>query len=94
MNIRSRAGVKNDLKKDLFKLMNNSVFGKKKENFGKKLSCKTHNHRQKKNYLVSEPNCHTKKWFSENLLAIEMNKTKINMNKPIYLGLSVLEISK
>ena len=37
MNIRSRAEVKNDLKKDLFKLMNNSVFGKKKENFGKKI---------------------------------------------------------
>ena len=43
---------------------------------------------------MSEPNYHTTKWFSENLLAIEMKKTKVKMNKPIYLGLSILEISK
>ena len=36
----------------------------------------------------------TTKWFSENLLAIEMKKTKVKMNKPVYLGLSILEISK
>ena len=39
------------------------------------------------NYLVSEPNCHTKKFFTENLLAIEMRKSQILMNKPVYLGL-------
>ena len=49
---------------------------------------------KRKNRLVSEPNYHTTKWFSENLLAIEMKKTKVKMNKPIYLGLSILEISK
>ena len=43
---------------------------------------------------MSEPNYHTTKWFSENLLAIEIKKTKVKMNKPIYLGLSILEISK
>ena len=48
----------------------------------------------KRNYLVLEPNYHTTKWFSENLLAIKNNKTKVKMNKPIYLGLSVLQISK
>ena len=45
-------------------------------------------------YLVSEPNCHTTKWFSENPLAIEVNKIKVKIDKPIYLGLSVLEISE
>ena len=40
------------------------------------------------------PNYHTTKWFSKNLLPIEMKKTKVNMNKPVYLGLSILEISK
>ena len=49
---------------------------------------------KRRNRLVSEPNYHATKWFSENLLAIEMKKTKVNMNKPIYLGLSTLEISK
>ena len=49
---------------------------------------------KRRNQLVSEPNYHTTKWFSENLLAIEMKKTKIKMNKPVFLGLSILEISK
>ena len=49
---------------------------------------------KRRNQLVSEPNFHTTKWFSENLLAIEMKKAKVKMNKPVYLGLSILEISK
>ena len=49
---------------------------------------------EKRNKLVSEPNYHTRKRFSENLLAIEMKKTKVNMNKPVYLGMSILDISK
>ena len=43
---------------------------------------------------MTEPNYHATKWFSEDLLAIEMKKTKVKMNKPIYLGLSILDISK
>ena len=51
---------------------------------------------KKRNKLVSEPNYHTTKRFSENLLAIEMKKTKakVKMNKPVYLGMSILDISK
>ena len=49
---------------------------------------------KRRNQFVSEPNYHTTKWFSENLLAIEMKKIKVKMNKPAYLGLSILEISK
>ena len=48
----------------------------------------------KKNKLVSQPNYHCTKWFSEHLLAIEMRKVKVNMNKSIYLGMSILDISK
>ena len=44
--------------------------------------------------LVSEPNYHLAKHFSEHLLAIEIKKTKIKMNKPICLGMSILDISK
>ena len=43
---------------------------------------------------MSEPNYYTTKWFSENLLATEMKKTKVKMNKPVYLGLSILKVSK
>ena len=49
---------------------------------------------KRRNQLVSEPNYHTKKYFPEDLFAIEMKKIKVKMSKPIYLGFSVLEISK
>ena len=49
---------------------------------------------EKRIKLVSEPNYHTTKHFSDNLLAIEMKKTKVKMNKPVYLGMSILDISK
>ena len=48
----------------------------------------------KRNKLVLEPNCHTTKRFSENLLALEMKKSKVKMNKPVYLGMPILDISK
>ena len=49
---------------------------------------------KRSNCVVSEQNYHTTKFFTENLLAIEMKKTQTLMNKPIYLGLSILELSK
>ena len=48
----------------------------------------------RRNKLVSQPNYHTTKCFPENLLAIEMKKTKVKMNKYMYFGMSVLDISK
>ena len=47
---------------------------------------------KRRNQLVSKPNYHTTKYFSEDLQAIEMNKIKVKMNKPIYLGISILDI--
>ena len=49
---------------------------------------------KKRNKFVSEPNYHTTKHFSENLLAIEMKKMEVKMNKPVYLGISILDTSK
>ena len=49
---------------------------------------------RRRNYLVSEPNYHTTKFFTENLLIIEMKKLQILMNKPVYLRLSILKLSK
>ena len=74
--------------------MNNSVFGKTMENLRKHRDIKLVTTDEKRNKLASEPNYHTTKRFSENLLAIEMKKTKVKMNKPIYLGMSILDISK
>ena len=94
MNTELRKVAKNDFKKDFFKLMNNSVFGKTMENIRKHRDIKLVTTNKRKSKLVSEPNYHTIDYISEDLSIIEMNKTKVKMNKPIYLGLSILEISK
>ena len=94
MNTELRKKAKNNFKKDFFKLMNNAVFGKTMENVRKHRDIKLVTTEKRRNRLVSKPNYHTTKCFSENLLAVEMKKTKVKMNKPIYLELSILEISK
>ena len=94
MNTELRKLARNDFEKDLFKLMNNSVFGKTMENIRKHRDIKLVTTVKKRNKLVSEPNYHTTNLISEKLSIIEMKKIKVKMNKPIYLGLSILEISK
>ena len=94
MNTELRKEAKNDFEKDLFKLMNNSVFGKTMENIRKHRDIKLVKTDNKRSKLVSEPNYHTINLISEDLSIIEMKKNKVKMNKPIYLGLSILEISK
>ena len=84
--------TKNDFEKDFFKLMNNAAFGKTMENVreGRDIKLVTTNNRT--NQLVSGPNYHTTKHFSEGLLPIEMKKIESKMNKLVYLGFSILEI--
>ena len=94
MNTELRKIAKNDFEKDFFKLMNNAVFGKTMENVRKHRDIKLVTTDKKRSKLVSEPNYHTMNYISENLSIIEMKRTKVKMNKPIYLGLSILEISK
>ena len=94
MNTESRKQSKNDFEKGFYKLMNNAAFGKTMENARKERDIKLVTIDKRSNQLVSEPKYNTTKWFSENLLAIEMKKTKVKMNKPVYLSLSILEISK
>ena len=94
LNTELRAKAKNDFKKDFFKLMNNSAFVKTIENVRNHRDIKLVTTEKRRNKLLSEPNYHTTKWFSEKLLATEMKKIKIKMNKPVYLGFSILVISK
>ena len=94
MNTELRKLAKNDFEKDFFKLMNNAVFGKAMGNIRKHRDIKLVTTDKRRNKLVSGPNYHTMNYISEDLSIIEMNKTKVKMNKPIYLGLSILEISK
>ena len=94
INTGLRKEAKNEFEKDSFKLMNNSVFGKTIENVRKHRDINLVTTDEKRNNLVSVPNYHTTKCFSENVLAIEMKKTKEKMNKSVYLGMSILDITK
>ena len=94
MNIKLRKEAKNEFEKDFFKLMNNSVFGKTMENVRMHRDIKLVTTEKRRIKLVSEPYYHTTKQFSENLLAIEMKKAKVKRNKPLYLEMSILDISK
>ena len=94
MNTELRKKAKNDFEKNFFKLMKNAVFGKTMKNVGKHRDIKLVTTDKRRNQLVTVRNYCAIKCFSENLLAIEMKKTKVKMNKLIYLGFSILEISK
>ena len=82
------------LEKDFFKLATNAVFGKIVEKLRKHRDIKLVTTDKRRNQLASEPNYHTTKYFSEDLMAIEMKKTKVTMSKLVYLGMSILDISK
>ena len=94
MNTKLRKEAKSEFEKDFFKLMNNSVFGKTMENVRKHRDIKLVTTEEERIKLVSEPNYHAAKHFWDNLLATEMKKAKVKMNKPVYLGISILDISK
>ena len=84
MNANLRKEAKNEFEKDFFKLMNNSVFGKTMENVRKHRDIKLVTTEKRRIKLVSEPNYHTTKQFSGNLIAIEMKKVRVKMNKSLY----------
>ena len=76
---------------NFFKQMNNSIFGKMMENVRKYRAIKPVT-TERRNHLVSEPKYYTTKIFTENLFAIEMEKTLITMNKNVYLELPILDL--
>ena len=94
MSTKLRAEAKNDFKKYFFKLMNNAVFGKTMKNVRKHRDIKLGATDKRSNELVSEPNYDTATYFSEDLLAIEIKKPKLKMNKSVYWSMSILKISK
>ena len=80
MNPKQRTEVKNNFKKDFLKLMNNSDFAKTMENVRNHRDIKLVTTNQRRRNLISKPKYHTSKYFSENLMAIEIRKTKVIMN--------------
>ena len=84
-NTKLRAKAKSEFEKDFFKMMNNSVFGKTMENIRNKVDVQL---------VTAKPNYDRLTIFDDNLIAVHMRKIKLYFSKPIYLGMSILDISK
>ena len=93
-NTELRAKGKTKFEKEFFKLMNNSVFGKTMENLRKRVSIELVKDAEKAEKLVNKPNFVEVKIFDEFLIAVKMRKTRVVMNKPIYAGMTTLDLSK
>ena len=93
-NTQLRTNTKNEFETDFFKLMNNVVFGKTMENVKEHRDVKLIVTEQRRKKLTSEPNYDSCKQFNNDLMAIEMRKTEVLMDKSIYLEQAILDISK
>ena len=94
INIELRTDAKNEFEKDFFNLMNNSIFGKTMDSVRNHRDIKIVTTNKQRNKYASEPNYHTTKRISKNLLIMEMKKTEVKINKSIYLGQAILDICK
>ena len=94
MNTDLRKQAKNDFEKEFFKLMNNSVFGRTMENVRNHRDVKIVTTDTRRSILALEPNYHSTKHISKDLLIMEMKKTEAKMNKPIYLGQAIFDLTK
>ena len=94
LNTNLRTKARNEFEKDFFKLMNNSVFGKTMENIRNRVNIKLVTDRKKAEKLAAKPNFKHCNIFDEDLIAIHMKKTSLTMNKPVYLGMNILDLSK
>ena len=94
MNTKLRMQAKNDFEKGFFKLMNNAVFGKTMENVRNLIDIKIVTTDKRRSILASEPNYHSTKYTSKDLLIMKMKNVEVKENKPIYLGQAILDIIK
>ena len=94
LNTELRTAAANEFEKDFFKLMNNSVFGKTMENIRNSVDVKLVNDKKQAEKLSAKPNFYHCDIFSEELVAIHMKKTRLVFNKPVYLGMCILDLSK
>ena len=96
MNTELRKQATSDFEKDLYKLMNNSVFGKMMENLRRRMNVKlVRSHEEDKlRRLIASPSFARANIFDDDLAAVQMHKSRLVLNRPIYVGMSVLDLSK
>ena len=94
LNTNLRKKATNDFEKDFFKLMNNSVFGKTMENVRERVDVRLITDEDRVVKLASRPNFKRTIMYNKELVAVEMEKTNIVLDKPIYVGFAILELSK
>ena len=94
LNTNLRTASKNYFEKDFFKLMNNSVFGKSMENIRNRVDIRLVNEEKQAEKLASKPTYEGRTIFSGSLTAVHMKRAKIKFDKPIYVGLCILDLSK
>ena len=94
LNTDLRTNAKNNFEKDFFKLLNNSVFGKTMENIRNRKDIKLVTSKQQALKLIAKPNFKHRTIFTENLISVHMSKTKLVFNKPVYVGMCILDVSK
>ena len=93
-NTEKRKHAKNSFEKDFFKLMNNSVFGKTMENLRKRVDIRLVTNEKKLDKLTSKPTYVSSKIFNENLMAVHRVKETLTLNRPAYVGMCILDVSK
>ena len=93
-NTEKRTNAANSFEKDFFKLMINSVYGKTMENLRKRINVRLVNNEKDFLKYTSRPTHITHKIFGKNYAAIHEIKPVLALNKPIYVGFTVLELSK
>ena len=94
LNTNLRTKAKNDFEKEFFKLMNNSVFGKTMENIRNRENIQLVTSEKKALKLIAKPNFKRRTIFTENLVAVHLGKTNLVFDKPIYVGMCILDVSK
>ena len=93
-NTHKRTNAKNAFEKDFFKLMNNSVFGKTMENIRKRVDVRLVTDEKKLMKMTSKPTYVSSKIFNENLVAVHKIKETLTLNRPAYVGMCILDLSK
>nr|XP_024218077.1 uncharacterized protein LOC112211158 [Halyomorpha halys] len=93
-NTELRKGASNDFEKDFYKLLNNAVFGKTMENIRNRQDIQLVTDSKKLMKLIAKPNFIDRTIYNENIAAVHMNKSRILFNKPIYIGMCILDLSK